>query len=151
MNIYDEDLKYFFCKNTQSFYVSNINEIIPAEAIQITEKKYNELLVALNNDCIIFDDLSYSDSKPTAFHKWNGEKWIEDIESKKTYITNKNEELKNSLLNEVNQNIQMIKRLVKYNFATDDEKERLESLEIYSIQLSRLDTSIEDMEIPTKP
>ena len=62
-------MKHFFNYKTQSFYIDEINNEIPADSIEITEQQHNELYSAINKGCMIFSDLSYSEPQPSEFHE----------------------------------------------------------------------------------
>ena len=67
----------FSIKN-QAFYDLELNyQELPDDLIEVTSEQHAELLSALNSGCIIFDELNYSDPKPSQFHKWNGSDWID--------------------------------------------------------------------------
>ncbi|WP_392561547.1 hypothetical protein RHO12_10465 [Orbus sturtevantii] len=70
--------KIFFSKLNQAFFDIEINTEIPNDAVFITYEQHMELLNALNSQCIIFDDLTYSPPKPSQFHNWIDGKWILD-------------------------------------------------------------------------
>lgn len=144
-------MKHFFNYNTQSFYIDDINNNIPSSAIEITEQQHNELYIAINKGCIIFSDLSYSEPPPSEFHEWNGARWVLNEQRKNNYIIQKNTVLRDSLLNDVNAEIEILSRAVRLRRATDADKKRLELLENYSIDLYELDLSNPDVVIPEKP
>ena len=58
------------------------------EDIQITQDQHEQILKALNNHCVIFEDLTFSTPKPSQFHEWNGSKWI-DLRSEEEKLTYK--------------------------------------------------------------
>ena len=67
-----------FSLSKQCFYDSSLNySDLPSDLIEISNEQHSELLSALNSGCIIFDELTYSDPKPSQFHKWNGSDWID--------------------------------------------------------------------------
>lgn len=62
----------------QIFYDSDLNyPELPGDLTEVSTDKHFELLIAINSGCVVFSDLSYSDPKPTQFHKWNGSDWID--------------------------------------------------------------------------
>lgn len=68
-----------FSLKTKSFYDTSLNyPELPHDLVEITHGQHSELLKALNSGCIIFDDLTYSTPKPSQFHEWNGEKWVDN-------------------------------------------------------------------------
>ena len=67
-----------FSVENQAFYDMDLNySDLPSDLIEIELARYDELLNALNNGCIILDDLTYSEPKPSQFHEWNGKDWID--------------------------------------------------------------------------
>jgi len=67
-----------FSLSKQCFYDSSLNySDLPSDLIEISNEQHEAILSALNSGCIIFDDLTYSDPKPSQFHKWNGSDWID--------------------------------------------------------------------------
>ena len=67
----------FSIKN-QAFYDLELNyQELPDDLIEVTSEQHAELLSALNSGCIIFDDLTYSDQKPSQFHEWDGSYWVD--------------------------------------------------------------------------
>ncbi|MEI9598042.1 tail fiber assembly protein [Moellerella wisconsensis] len=88
----------------------------------------------------------------TEFDKWNGKKWVTDIEAQKVVLVAQAESEKSQRLNEAEQQILMFERKVRLGMATDEEIEHLKQWEIYSIKLSDIDTSTApDIEWPEKP
>lgn len=62
----------------QIFYDSDLNyPELPDDLTEVSTDKHFELLTAINSGCVVFSDLSYSDPKPSQFHKWNGTDWID--------------------------------------------------------------------------
>lgn len=88
----------------------------------------------------------------TEFDKWNGKKWVTDIEAQKAaYVTEADSE-KAKRLEEAEKNISMLERKVRLGMATDDEKELLSQWEIYSINVTDINTSTApDIDWPIKP
>ena len=67
-----------FSVDKQAFYDTSLNyKHLPDDLVEITAEQHIELLNALNSNCIIFDDLTYSEPKPSQFHEWNGTDWID--------------------------------------------------------------------------
>lgn len=55
-------------------------------------------------------------------------------------------------MSEAEEMILPLQRAVKYDIASDEEKQRLKAWEIYSVKLSRIDTSAApEIEWPEKP
>ncbi|HAK15810.1 MAG TPA: hypothetical protein DCM65_06020 [Acinetobacter junii] len=62
----------------QAFYDAELPySELPHDLIAITSEKHLELLSALNKGCIVFGDLTYSEPKPSQFHEWHGDEWID--------------------------------------------------------------------------
>lgn len=62
----------------QSFYDAELSYLdLPSDLIEITDDQHTELLSALNSGCVIFSDLTYSESKPSQFHEWINGGWID--------------------------------------------------------------------------
>ena len=67
-----------FSFKNQSFYDMDLSYLnLPNDLIEISEQQHLELLNAINSGCVIFSDLTYSKSRPSQFHKWNGTDWID--------------------------------------------------------------------------
>lgn len=78
-----------FSLKNKSFYDSELDyPELPNDLIDVTDEQHIELLNALNRGSIIFDDLTYSEPKPSQFHEWNGSKWI-DLRSEEEKLTYK--------------------------------------------------------------
>lgn len=65
-------MKHFYNFKTQSFYIDEINIDIPPDSIEITKDQNIDLFNEINAGCVIFNDLTYSESPLSGFHKWNG-------------------------------------------------------------------------------
>lgn len=67
-----------FSLEKKAFYDSELDyPELPSDLVEITAEQHIELLNALNSNCIIFDDLTYSEPKPSQFHEWNVIDWID--------------------------------------------------------------------------
>lgn len=67
-----------FSPKNQAFYNLEFNySELPNDLIEITAEQHSVLLNVLNSGCYIFPDLTYSEPKPSQFHKWNGKAWID--------------------------------------------------------------------------
>ncbi|QYN44512.1 tail fiber assembly protein [Gilliamella sp. ESL0441] len=89
--------------------------------------------------------------EPFEFCKWDGKKWILDEEEKRDFKIKKNVTIRDSLLNEANAEIEIINRAVKLHRASEEDKQRLNKLEIYTIDLYELDLNNIDVVFPDKP
>ena len=143
-------MTHFYDKKTQSFYIDEINIDIPADSIEITATQHDELHNAINAGCIIFDDLTYSEPPPSRFHKWAG-KWVLDKNAENDFKIKQNAALKDKLINDANAKITLLQRAIKYNVATDNEKKLLEQLELFTINVARIDVSDVDAVFPKIP
>lgn len=146
-------MKHYYNKKTRSFYIDEINTSIPNDSVEITEDQHNELYNAINTGCVIFDDLTYSESPPSAFHKWNEKtnKWVLDKDADREFKIKQNETIRDSLLSEANAEIDILNRAVKLRRASDIDKKRLELLENYTIDLYELDVTTPDLVFPELP
>lgn len=67
-----------FSLEKKAFYDSEVHyPELPSDLVEITAEQHIELLNALNSNCIIFDDLTYSAPKPSEFHEWINGGWID--------------------------------------------------------------------------
>ena len=144
-------MTHFYDKKTQSFYIDGINNEIPDDSIVITVKQHDELHNAINAGCIIFDDLTYSEPPPSVFHKWAGKKWVLDKNAENDFKIKQNVALRDKLINDANAKITLLQRAIKYNVATDNEKKLLEQLELFTINVARIDVSDVDAVFPKMP
>ncbi|RZG72617.1 hypothetical protein EXE10_20995, partial [Acinetobacter sp. WCHAc060033] len=68
-----------FSEKDQAFYDSDLNySDPPSDLIEIDEQQHTDLLSKLNEGCYIFSDLTTSEKKPSAFHKWIKGAWVDD-------------------------------------------------------------------------
>ena len=144
-------MTHFYDKKTQSFYIDDINNEIPDDCVEITAKQHDKLHNAINSGCIIFDDLTYSEPPPSGFHKWDGEKWVLDENAENDFKIKQNIALRDKLINDANAKITLLQRAIKYNVATDNEKNLLEQLELFTVNVSRIDTSDINVVFPEVP
>lgn len=67
-----------FSLQKKAFYDTELNYLdIPSDLIEITGDQHLELLTAINSGCVINDDLTYSEPKPSQFHEWVEGGWID--------------------------------------------------------------------------
>ena len=67
-----------FSLKNQAFYDTDLNYAeLPSDLVDVADEKHIELLSALNSGCIIYDDLTYSEPKPSQFHEWVEGGWID--------------------------------------------------------------------------
>lgn len=76
----------------------------------------------------------------TEFDMWDGKKWVTDAQAQKASFIAQAEQEKVQRLEEAEQAISMLERKVKLGMATDKEKGLLKQWEIYSINVSDIDT-----------
>ncbi len=67
-----------FSLEKKAFYDSELHyPELPSDLVDITAEQHTGLLNALNSSCIIFDDLTFSEPKPSQFHEWFDGDWID--------------------------------------------------------------------------
>lgn len=89
--------------------------------------------------------------EPFKFSRWNGEKWVLDEDEQTTFKIKQNKSLKNSLLNEANENISILQDAIDLDMSEDGDEERLKSWKKYRILLNRIDVSDINVIFPEKP
>ena len=67
----------FSVKNQTPYDLTLSYPVLPDDLIEVTNEQHQELLSALNSGCVVFSDLTYSDPKPSRFHKFDGSKWAD--------------------------------------------------------------------------
>ena len=79
------ELYYFINIEQQSLDIRITEDLLDDQ--EITQEKHNQLLIALNNQCVILDDLTVSEPRPSAHHVWDGANWVDKRteEEKLTY------------------------------------------------------------------
>lgn len=88
----------------------------------------------------------------TSYDKWDGEKWVTDVESQKSEMVALAEAKKASLGREAEDAIKPLERAKSLGIATDVELELLTDWERYSVFLMRVDTSkAPDIDWPKVP
>jgi|GEM_PF-5037822 len=141
----------YYDKQNKCFYDSRINIDIPANAIEINENQHVEILTAINSGCVIFDDLTQSEPRPSIFHNWNGSEWVLNEDAKKEFIIQQNHSTRDALLVEATTEIDIINRAIRLKRATISDKNRLTILENYTIDLYELDLDDMTVVFPEKP
>ena len=77
---------YYFVKiEQQSLDIRITEELLDDQ--EITQEKHNQLLIALNNQCVILDDLTVSEPRPSAHHVWDGANWVDKRTEEEKYAT----------------------------------------------------------------
>ena len=89
--------------------------------------------------------------EPFQFSKWNGKKWVLDEGEQTTFKIKQNKSLKNSLLNEANENISILQDAIDLDMAEDGDEEKLKAWKKYRILLNRIDVSNIPVVFPEKP
>ncbi|EKS7213394.1 tail assembly protein [Enterobacter cloacae] len=135
--------RYFWSEKENGFYPESMKALYenspdgwPGDAVEISEELYNSLLEGQSRGKVI---TSGSDGKPLLSDPVIDHIAIAEAE-------------KNLLVSEAEEMILPLQRAVKYDIASDEEKQRLKAWEIYSVKLSRIDTSAApEIEWPEKP
>lgn len=135
--------RYFWSEKENGFYPESMKELYenspdgwPEDAVEISEELYNSLLEGQSRGKVI---ASGRDGKPLLSDPVIDYIAIAEAE-------------KNLLVSEAEEMILPLQRAVKYDIASDEEKQRLKAWEIYSVKLSRIDTSAApEIEWPEKP
>ena len=89
--------------------------------------------------------------EPFQFSRWNGKKWVLDEDEQKEFKIKQNKILKNSLLNEANENISILQDSIDFDMAEDGDEEKLKAWKKYRILLNRIDISNITVVFPEKP
>ena len=89
--------------------------------------------------------------EPFQFSRWNGKKWVLDEDEQKEFKIKQNKSLKNSLLNEANENISILQDAIDLEMSEDGDEERLKAWKKYRILLTRVDASDINAVFPAKP
>ena len=77
---------YYFVKiEQQSLDIRITEELLDDQ--EITQEKHNQLFIALNNQCVILDDLTISEPRPSSHHVWDGANWIDKRTEEEKYAT----------------------------------------------------------------
>ena len=78
-------LYYFVNTEFQSLDIRITEDLLGDQ--EITQEKHNQLLIALNNQCVILDDLTVSEPRPSAHHVWDGANWVDKRTEEEKYAT----------------------------------------------------------------
>ena len=89
--------------------------------------------------------------EPFQFSKWNGKKWVLDEDEQTTFKIKQNKSLKNSLLNEANENISILQDAIDLDMAEDGDEDKLKAWKKYRVLLNRIDVSDINVIFPDKP
>ncbi|MGM8810045.1 tail fiber assembly protein [Enterobacter cloacae] len=135
--------RYFWSAKENGFYPESMKELYenspdgwPEDAVEISEELYNSLLVGQSRGKVI---ASGRDGKPLLSDPVIDHTAL--AEAEKSRLGSKAEEL-----------ILPLQRAVKYGIASEEEMARLKEWEIFSVELSRVDTSLApEIEWPEPP
>ncbi|WP_338627775.1 tail fiber assembly protein [Enterobacter sp. JJBC] len=135
--------RYFWSKKENGFYPESMKELYenspdgwPGDAVEISEELYNSLLEGQGRGKVITSD---SDGKPLLSDPVIDYAAI--AEDEKSRLASKAEEM-----------ILPLQRAVKYGIASEEELQWLKEWEIFSVELSRVDTSLApEIEWPEPP
>ena len=89
--------------------------------------------------------------EPFQFSKWNGKKWVLDEDEQNAFKIKQNKMLKNSLLNEANENISILQDAIDLDMSEDGDEEKLKAWKKYRVLLNRIDISNIAVVFPEKP
>ena len=127
----------YYNATTNGFYNSEIN-IIPKNSVEITHEYHAELLQKQSAGFVIQTD---KNGYPIAVERTLTAEEIKTL----------NESQQQRLISAANEKITLLQRAIKYNVATDNEKQLLEQLELFTINVSRIDTSKINVVFPEMP
>lgn len=135
--------RYFWSAKENGFYPESMKELYenspdgwPEDAVEISEELYNSLLEGQSRGKVI---ASGRDGKPLLSDPVIDHTAL--AEAEKSLLGSKAEEM-----------ILPLQRAVKYGIASEEEMARLKEWEIFSVELSRVDTSLApEIEWPEQP
>ncbi|HDR2567185.1 TPA: tail fiber assembly protein [Enterobacter ludwigii] len=135
--------RYFWSAKENGFYPESMKELYenspdgwPEDAVEISEELYNSLLEGQSRGKVI---ASGRDGKPLLSDPVIDHTAM--AEAEKSRLGSKAEEM-----------ILPLQRAVKYGIASEEEMARLKEWEIFSVELSRVDTSLApEIEWPEPP
>ncbi|MFV2939551.1 tail fiber assembly protein [Klebsiella michiganensis] len=78
----------------------------------------------------------------TPYDKWDGSAWVTDADARHAADVATAELQKKELLDRVSADISILQDAVNLNMATDEEESRLTALQVYRVQLNRVDISL---------
>uniref|UniRef100_A0A3B0MKW6 Tail fiber assembly protein from lambdoid prophage e14 n=1 Tax=Arsenophonus endosymbiont of Trialeurodes vaporariorum TaxID=235567 RepID=A0A3B0MKW6_9GAMM len=88
----------------------------------------------------------------TPFDKWDGKKWVTDKKAQKEQAVRLAESQKKALISEAETEITLLERKSRLAMASDEEKAIVNAWEIYSVQLSEVNTeTAPNINWPEKP
>lgn len=89
--------------------------------------------------------------EPFQFSKWDGKKWTLDEGEQNAFKIKQNKSLKNSLLNEANENISILQDAIDLDMSEDGDEDKLKAWKKYRVLLNRIDVSNIAVVFPEKP
>ena len=134
-------MSIFYSKKTCGFYDDNLNTDLPGDAVEISSKYHAELLEKQSAGLVIQSD---ENGYPVA---------VEHVLTVDEIIL-KNKSQQQQLINIANEQIIILERALKYNRANEAEKNLLEQLELFTVDVSQLDLFDPELifpELPKKP
>lgn len=78
----------------------------------------------------------------TPYDKWDGSAWVTDAAQQHVADVAAAETQKKQMITQVSDEILILMDAVNLNMETDEEKSRLTALQVYRVQLNRVDTSL---------
>lgn len=136
------------------------------EGFHPCEKNGTWVLVEDHRDEIVFDietkesfkidylgeiKEAFTSLEPFQFSKWNGKKWVLDEDEQNAFKVKQNKMLKNSLLNEANENISILQDAIDLNMSENGDEDKLKAWKKYRVLLNRIDVSNIAVIFPEKP
>lgn len=128
----------YYSSSTNGFYSSTFNLNIPADAIEITINEYQFLLSEQSAGKYITSD---SNGKPVAIEKVLTDDEIE--------LSNKSKQ--SVFLAEATQKISILQDAIDLDMSEEGTEDKLKEWKKYRVLLSRVDTSLTEIEWPIKP
>lgn len=132
----DKNMMYYN-SNNNGFYNSNINDI-PDNSVEISDEYHAELLESQSKGFVIQSD---EKGYPIA---------VEHVLTVDEIIMI-NTSKQQKLINIANEQIIILERAIKYNRATEADKELLEKLELFTIDVAQVDLSDPNLTFPELP
>ena len=93
----------------------------------------------------------FTSLEPFQFSKWNGKKWVLDEDEQNAFKVKQNKMLKNSLLNEANENISILQDAIDLDMSENGDEDKLKAWKRYRVLLNRIDVSNIAVVFPEKP
>ncbi|HFK5635018.1 TPA: tail fiber assembly protein [Enterobacter kobei] len=132
-------MNYYFSKAELGFYCSEVNEFIPADAVEISEELYFSLLEG------------QSTGKVIAANKAGKPVLTDPPEPTAEELVALAEETRTVLMKEANARILPLQDALDLGLDTDEEKQLLLAWKKYRVLLNRVDTAAPDIKWPEAP